>query len=225
MFLHEGLTTADLRTLFEEEMAAAGGTVSDTFDDGECLFTRSLLPDVREVQAADSVQGGVALKAMRGEVWVYPYTFRLVCRNGAIRAHALQGRQIETQTFATPEEAAGAVRAVVRDCCDPEAFAAGVREMRSAREAQADFALDLLPLLARLPAQAQPHVLRQIMERFFHEGGGSRYALMNAVTAVARDTRDPVLRWDLEEAGGAVPARRVPRPVPEDSAARALLVG
>ena len=29
---------------------------------------------------------------------------------------------------------------------------------------------------------------------------------MNAVTATARDTRDPDLRWRLEEFGGGIPA-------------------
>jgi len=35
---------------------------------------------------------------------------------------------------------------------------------------------------------------------------------MNAVTSVARDTRDPELRWRLEELGGGIPAMLVPDP-------------
>jgi hypothetical protein len=41
-------------------------------------------------------------------------------------------------------------------------------------------------------------------------GDRSPFGLANAVTAVARDTRDPDLRWNLEEFGGAVVAT-VPR--------------
>jgi hypothetical protein len=39
---------------------------------------------------------------------------------------------------------------------------------------------------------------------------------MNAVTSVARDTRDPETRWRLEELGGAIAARlpRAPKAAP-----------
>jgi hypothetical protein len=47
----------------------------------------------------------------------------------------------------------------------------------------------------------------------------SGYALMNAVTSVARDTRDPELRWRLEEFGGGIAAHLEPEPEPDDAAA------
>jgi hypothetical protein len=41
---------------------------------------------------------------------------------------------------------------------------------------------------------------------------------MNAVTSVARDTRDPELRWRLEELGGGVPIAVRPRsPRPDEA--------
>jgi len=57
-------------------------------------------------------------------------------------------------------------------------------------------------------------VLGQIMNQFVHEGGRTGFDLMNAVTAVARETRDPEVRWELEKLGGGVPVemlRRGPR--------------
>jgi hypothetical protein len=220
-----GLTTSELRTLFEEEIAAAGGSVLDVFDDGRCLFARSLLPDVREVQSGDGVQGGVALRASGAEVWVHPYVFRLVCRNGAVRSHALQTRHIVFEEFALPDEAAGAVRAAVRECLEPEAFADGAQEMRTAREKEADLALDLLPRLAGLPPHTKAFLMRQILERFSSEDDRSRFGLMNAVTSLARDTSDPELRWRLEELGGAIPALRTPRRPTPERAAETVLVG
>jgi hypothetical protein len=225
MSLCEFPTTAALAALFAEEIAAAGGTVSDTYNDGVRLFTRSVLPRVREVRPADQVQGGVALRASDREAWVHPYLFRLVCRNGAIMAHAVQTRHIAGDDFATPEEAVGAVRDAVRACCAPEAFTAAAEAMRSAREVEADLALSLLPHLSRLPGGAGSPVLGAILERFFHEADRSRFGLMNAVTSVARDTPDPEVRWRLEELGGGIPAGRTPAPRPEDSAAEAALVG
>src|ERR1700687_3265270 len=144
MLLDEFPTTDEIKTLFAEEIAAAGGVVSDTFDDRRRLFTRSVLPRLREVATGDKVQGGVALMATEGEVSVHPYVYRLVCKNGAIVARAIQTRQIEGCDFVTPEEAIGAVREAIRECCADDAFSAAAEQMRSAREAQADLALSLL---------------------------------------------------------------------------------
>jgi hypothetical protein len=204
MLLYEFPTTADIKALFAEEIATAGGVVSDTFDDGARLFTRSVLPGLREVAKGDKVQGGVALKATEEEVSVHPYVFRLVCKNGAIAAHAIQSRQIGGEDFVILEEFAGAVRAAVRACCSPEAFTANAEQMRSAREMQADLALNLLPYLSRMSRPVMPQVFRSIMERFFGEPDRSAFALMNAVTSVARDSEDAELRWRLEELGGGI---------------------
>jgi hypothetical protein len=225
MPLGDILTTADIKALFAEEISAAGGAVSDTYDDGVRLFTRSLLPKVREVRKADGVQGGVALRAGEREVWVHPYVFRLVCRNGAIMAQAIQSRQVEISEFTSPEEAAEDVRRAVRACCAEEAFSLAAEQMRSAREVQVDAALNLLPLVSRMPSGAGGRFVRDIMDRFFREGDPSRFGLMNAVTSVARDTADPEVRWRLEELGGGIAAGLTPVDQPDDTAAKAALVG
>jgi hypothetical protein len=211
MPLDELLTTAEIRAVFAEEIAAAGGAVSDTFDDGARLFTRSILPQVREIRKADQLQGGVALRASGQDVWIHPYVFRLVCRNGAIMAHAVQTRHVEGHEFTTPEEAGVGVRLAVQASCAEDAFTVAAEEMRSACDAEADIALNLLPLLSRLPAEVGNDMVRAIMERFVQEVDRSRFALMNAVTSVARDTPDPEIRWHLEELGGGISLGERPR--------------
>jgi hypothetical protein len=223
MFDQESLTTEAIKDLFTREISAAGGEVSDTFDDGSCLFTRSVLPQVREVQRTDKVQGGVALRASEQEVWVNPYVFRLICRNGAIRAHALETRHFEFAECGTTEEAAGALRDAIQACCSPEVFKAGVDEMRSARGAEVDLVLELLPLLSHFPPSRQASLLRIITDRFFQETDRSRFGLLNSVTSLARDSRDPELRWRLEELGGGIAAHREPAPWTDDSMAETLL--
>jgi hypothetical protein len=207
------LTTLQIKGLFAQEVAVAGGTVSDAFDDGRHLLVRSVLPWVREVRTKDRVQGGVALKASHEEVWVHPYVFRQVCQNGAIIAHAL-GSQHLALDCATLEEAATAVCAAVQGCCSEETFAEAAEGMRQAGVAEADLALNLMPLLSRLPAGTASHLLENILHRFFEEPDRSRFALGNAVTAVARDTREPDLRWRLEELGGGILVGASPRPLP-----------
>jgi hypothetical protein len=220
MLLYDFPAIDEIKAAFADGIAAAGGVVSDTFDDGRRLFTRSVLPRLREVGTGDKVQGGVALMATEGEVSVHPYVYRLVCKNGAIMAHAIQTRQIEGCDFVTPEEAIGAVREAIRECCADEAFSAAAEQMRTAREMQADRALAVLPHLARLSRQAAAQVYVSILERFFQGNDRSRFGLMNAVTSVARDTADPAVRWRLEEMGGGICADVTPVLEPEDGVGR-----
>src|SRR5207248_11308595 len=126
------------------------------------------------------------------------------CSNGAIMAQAIQTRHLEAGEYTTPEATAVDVRAAIQACCVEDAFATAAEQMRSALEMEVDLALNLLPMVSRLPAHVASQVLPQIVQRFFGEGDRSRFGLMNAVTSVARDTRDPELRWRLEELGGAV---------------------
>ena len=58
--------------------------------------------------------------------------------------------------------------------------------------------------------------------QFMREKDRSPIGLMNAVTSLARDTRDPDLRWRLEEFGGGVLARLAPAPDQDDAAAELM---
>jgi hypothetical protein len=205
MYGEAALTTAAIRTIFTEEIALAGGRVSDLFEDQARLFARSVLPWHREVKRADSLQGGVALRATRERVWVHPYVFRQVCSNGAIAAQAVESRELSDLIELPEEEAAAAVREAVRACCVEDALADFSAQARSASDVEADLVLNLMPLLSRLSQGDASSAFRAIIDRFTSDRDFSRYGLMNAVTAVARDTRDPELRWNLEEFGGAVP--------------------
>jgi hypothetical protein len=210
-----GPTTARILAVFTEEIAARRGEVTDTFDDGRRLFTRSILPHLKEVRPGDRLQGGVALKATGGEVWLHPYVFRQVCRNGAIMAQALQTHRLDDLHLRDAEAAEDAVREAVAACCADEVFTDAVGEMRTAAETAADLALNLLPMLSQLSASTNAGLFSEIMNRFFHEGDRSRFGLVNAVTSLARDTRDPEVRWNLEELGGGIAAEKIPNPRPD----------
>jgi hypothetical protein len=204
------LTTREINEIFANEVEAAGGRMSDVFDDGARIFLRAVLVGEKEIQPGDRVQGGVAVRATSDEIWVHPYLFREVCSNGAIRAHAIETREIRRLDFSTDEQAevAGALCEAIRACCCDEAFAHGAADMRSARESsEVDVALSMMPLFARLAQGAgSKAVISFIIDRFFADRDKSRFGLMNAVTSVARDTRDPEVRWRLEEFGGGIAA-------------------
>jgi hypothetical protein len=215
-------TIAEIKEAFAEEIAGAGGTVADTFDDGDRLFIRSILSLVREVRPGDRVQGGVALRVAHECILVHPYVYRQVCRNGAIVAQALKTQRLErVESYAGGGEAPevlAALREAVQACLAEEVFAGFTEQMRSATEVEADLVLNLMPMLSRLPAETRGRLLADITQRFTAERDRSLFGLMNAVTSLARDTRDPETRWRLEEFGGAIPARLLPAPKPDDAA-------
>jgi hypothetical protein len=173
------------------------------------------------------MQGGVALRGTEEEIRVHPYLFRQVCRNGAIVVQAIQTRQIDLEGLPTPDltEVIVELREAIRDCCSPEAFSSGVETMRTASEREADLALQLLPVLSRLPQVLAAKLVTEIMGRFTVEKDRSVFGLVNAVTSVARDTSDPVTRWDLEELGGGIPALLRPSPRVDDARGEEVLVG
>lgn len=205
------ISTRDLARMIEETLADLGGHVAEAFDDGERLFVRALLPEEREVRRGDRLQGGVAVMAGDNEVRVCPYVFRQVGSNGAIMAESTETRFLELPEWADPAEVIEQVGDAVRACATAEVFGAGASALRSALHLEADFALTVLPLLDRLPAGVRSTMMGMIAGRFFGQPARSRFALMNAVTSVARDQADPELRWQLEEIGGGVP---VMKPVP-----------
>jgi hypothetical protein len=218
-------TPREISTLFAKEIAAAGGTVTESLFVGDRLFARSTLPAMREVRLGDKLQAGVALRATDCEVWVHPYVFRQVCRNGAIVAHALQTRHVKADEFATTEETAAAVSEAVQVCCEVEAFTDASQDINAARDKVADVTLNLLPVLSRMRPELGTQIFRMIVERFFDGEDASRYGLMNAVTSVARDSADPEVRWNLEELGGGIPVGRPPAPELDDFAAEPVAAG
>ncbi|HEY7119323.1 MAG TPA: hypothetical protein VH475_22220 [Tepidisphaeraceae bacterium] len=212
MPLPEFMTTRDVAQMFEQEIEGLGGSVSDRFDDRGCrLFMRSVLPGEREVRSGDALRGGVAMMADEREIRLHPYVFRVVCSNGAIMAHAIETRRIEIPTMPSEVEyVASTLREAVRACGSPGTFARSTGEIRSAVEADVDMALAMMPMLSRLGDLAGADAIGIIMRRYLEGADRSRFGLMNAVTSVARDTRDPESRWRLEELGGGIPSALEP---------------
>jgi hypothetical protein len=212
MSFQDDLTTSEIGAIFAEEVAAAGGSVANAFDDGNRLFMRAILPAESEVKSNDRVRGGVAIRATREEIWVHPYVFRQVCQNGAIIAHAAESRHLESADFSfdTEEVMVAALREAVQACCTQEALSTAASEMRLAVRSEVDIALTLVSLLSRLKADFASdfaaEVLMDIVDRFFEGRDNSRFGLLNALTSVARDTSDPEVRWRLEVIGGGLPS-------------------
>jgi len=211
--------TRDLYETFVDEITAIGGVVPDLYDDGERLFARAVLPVHTDVRPGDHVRGGVAVRATGSELLVHPYTFRQVCSNGAIAAHALETRRLERvpgSDVLAPDYEVSVImtdfRLAVQASASKDAFERITDEMRSAASTQADMAINLMSALVQAGGFAVQQFVPMIFQSFATEQEPTVFGLMNAVTSVARTVRDPETRWRLEELGGGIPALLVPKP-------------
>jgi hypothetical protein len=207
-------TSQDLLDAFSEEIATAGGTVSNALNDGQRLIARAVLPAAAEIRRGDQVSAGVAIRAMSNEIVVHPYTLRQVCTNGAIAAEALESQRFERihaeTTWALNYEASMLLTRVhdaIRACSTPEAFATTVGDMRLAATTDGAMAIHVL-IQSKYFAEDAARVASymDIIDRYRAGDDQSAFGVMNAVTSLARDMRDPELRWSLEQLGGSVPA-------------------
>lgn len=217
----DSFTTQEILEAFTEEILAREGKVTETFHQPGQLFVRSVLPQMEEIRARDNVQGGVALRVTGTVASVYPYVFRLVCKNGAIMAHAAEGREIPNLDSVPSFEAVSLVREAVESCCGSNAFATAAEQMRTAAQHPFDAILNMMPFLSRL-SSLSPELGQQILRRFVRDNDRTRYGLMNAVTSLARDTRDHLTRWRLEELGGQIAVMDPAEPVLDDGAEKLM---
>jgi hypothetical protein len=152
--LFTDLSTAHVLKAFTEGIEIRGGKVTESFDDGSRLFARSVLCKLAEIQPGDQLRGGVAIKATQEGIWLYPYTFRLVCSNGAIHAETLDERPVAEPRLQTPDAVLRAVREAVAACSKEEVFSSSVDAMQRSRGARAvGMILSLLPLMSRFSSR------------------------------------------------------------------------
>jgi hypothetical protein len=193
---------------FREGVAAHGGEVSDTYDDRGCLYVRSVLPQVDDVRSGDAMQAGVAMKATEREVCVYPYTFRLVCKNGAILAQTLESRRLTEIDVLEPVAVLDSIRETAEACCSKDLFAKTIKSMRRSCDSSFDQILQCMAFISSHSLQKHfPIIMRALIDG----GDRSRFGMANAVTAVAREVKDPGERWEMEELGGAIAVGFVPQ--------------
>lgn len=211
----------EIRQTFFDEVSNLGGTVTDVFEEEPVLFMRSTFPHTEDVGPNDLVNRGAALQANEHEVMIHPYVFRQVCRNGAIMAQVTDTCRIARFDFAASQESIDEVlediRVATRANSDVHVFQNTAEAMRSSMKKLADIDL-LISISAMLGDTAmQRDFIQMVMSEFAQRRDRSQFGMINAVTAVARETRDPATRWRREELGGGILATLMPDPTPLDS--------
>jgi hypothetical protein len=224
--MEEWMLAPQIAAVFAEEIQGLGGTVTEVFDDKGVVFCRSVLPKFMDAGPDDRLQPGVALRATENDIMVHPYIFRLVCSNGAIMARALQSRQLVRDGWFLDDEAEGdlesTLRVAIRQCCQREAFNTPVRRMKAAGGADVDMAIVFSAFLSTHRGAMSRTLMREILLRYGQSQDRSAYGLLNAVTSVARDSRDPQTKWRLEVLGGEIAYGLKNPKSPKQSVARSM---
>jgi hypothetical protein len=201
----------DIVAIFEQECRARGATAVDCYQDDRRVIARGVFGPARAVRTGDEIRGGVALRAEGPAIFVHPYTWRQVCSNGAIAAQVLGTQQLErveldvaVASTAYVSPILDELRAAIDAAGEPARFEEFVEGMRGATETAAGLAIALLPHLLRTELAHQREMIMAILDRQMASGDPTAYGVFNAVTSLARDASDPVRRWKLEMAGGAL---------------------
>jgi len=202
---------SEIEQVFTEEIRAAKGSITNWVRTGAALYQYALLDLTGEVKAGDKVQGGVGLWANASEIMALPYILRQVCVNGAVLPMAI-GREVIRRRDNHPDPLP-LLRTAIRYCAEPDNFHLAAERMRQAGQQRgSDFESVMHLLLGRLFRGQQFERQREIHQRFLQEGDSSLFGLVNAVTALARDTKDPGDRWRLQQLGGQLLYARQTQP-------------
>jgi len=167
-----------------------------------------------EIRENDVIHGGLIIRNSEvgaSSFRVEPFLLRKICSNGLIGKHSLKkihlGRQtVETGEIEWSEETKrledkafwAKVRDIIRNTFDRKIFLSWIKKMKEATEIEIEKpkeAIDNVVKYAGLTEEQKNILLMHFTEK-------TKYGLVNAVTSLARETKDIDERIRLEEIGG-----------------------
>ncbi|GAB4405028.1 MAG: hypothetical protein OHK0039_05710 [Bacteroidia bacterium] len=212
---------------FKEAVASQGGEiVKDVSIDNDRQLVCGLWQICSDIDPRDRLSGGMALVLAGQEAQLCPYVVRHVCTNGAAFITA-----DNSQTFGAEDiEPFRAALSAVPDQLAQQLSHVAMRFRRGQQvklsPAQIDHVVRKLGAILHPSSQAAPFFRRQsarerlavYRQRLLDEmqreasrwpdsrsdNSPSLFDLVNAVTAIARDTDDPGQQWALECLGGTL---------------------
>ena len=172
---------------------------------------RTLTEEIRE---GDIIHGGLIIRNSEvgaSSFRVEPFLLRKICSNGLIGKHSLKkihlGRQTaeegeiewSEETKRLEDKAFWAkVRDIIRNTFDRKIFLSWIKKMKEAAEIEIEKpkeAIDNVVRYAGLTEEQKNALLMHFTEK-------TKYGLVNAITSLARETKDIDERIRLEEIGG-----------------------
>jgi hypothetical protein len=174
---------------------------------------RTLTASIKE---EDIVYGGLILRNSEvgaSALKVEPFILRKVCSNGLILQHSLKkihlGRQIleigciewSDETRELEDKALWSkVRDIIRATFDREVFESWVTKLKESTEIKIEKPIEAVNNIVKLAGLTEEQKQKLLM----HFSEHTKYGLLNAITNVARDVKNPDEQVRLEEFGGKI---------------------
>ena len=216
-----------INNLFQEVALSRGGILQNQYITENILIARahSLEGLADEVTPGDRMDGGIAIRVSGPQISVHSFTMREVCDNGAIAATTHLNKRmlrVNDEEFNAGSKlmCLSELREMLIVCSSREAFSQNIRQMRKMSNTQIDTAINISSLLQDVLKDFGDELIESVLKEFFSQEDMSLYGVMNAITAVARETKDPQEKWDLEELGGGIGAKLLPIVDPDSNVAR-----
>lgn len=194
----------EIEGIIREEAAGQGGHVHEFFSDDTRLYARTINTPITEVAPLDAVQAGVAVRVDGTDVWVRPYIFRQVCLNGAIVATSEEAEEFDLTAVGVVEQQERHLRETITACGQVKVLQRETPHFRNLKARSVDRAMMMVTMSQTHHWRRTSAELLDILTQFEKEEP-SAWGMMNAITAVARETRDPERKWRLEELGSLAP--------------------
>ena len=161
---------------------------------------RAVLPEKFLMRGEDGVKGGVGARLIENVAQIRPYLFRLACSNGSLYSLGFASSDINVLSPNFERE----LREAVTACLDPDLHEDLAGQMDAAHEYELDItttAMTLASHISRLPAHMSG-TMALVIEKLLAQRQRNLFALIQSVTAVARDSDEDFDRWELESLGG-----------------------
>ena len=195
------LTNEEIFEAFSETLGEYQGKILRVYQHEYFLTIRSLIPVDGKVAKGDSFRQGVALRANWDSIEVCPFVHREVCQNGTIVPIGFS--RVSTDRNEDKDWAIVQLKKGLMQCFHPATFAESLHQFKESTTRPLPGEFNLVEFLSKNKMRMSRRKLERFAELLRQEERND-YGLMNALTALARDEKDPFFRWDLELLGGQV---------------------
>ena len=191
-----------------------GGTIARDNEKRDKRYLASTFPNCKEaIQPGDLINGGLALHLSPEKATLYQYTLRLWCANGMMRTQAGKAQEFNPYDEAAFDEALHEQYHYMAEQLKESASLFRQSLLHPAGESMPQYILQTLNALEARHSWEEGLASAVLEERALRarrshrpismlREGISRFDLINAVTAMARDEKDPRMQWELEKLGG-----------------------
>ena len=204
------MDNAELLTSLEDVLEQA--QVLSAYHDGEITNIKIRFPSlIDEIKQGDTVYGGLVLRNSElgfSSISVTSFIYRLVCTNGLMLPHTTAinkkyhiGKPIKEISYGLPQDLIADISNMVKDMEDKTSFRSTVENLKNATDVKLKKVKYKNMRRDYNTTQAEE---KQIKEKLEESNDYTKYGLIQAITATAKDIKIIQRSIHLEKLGGII---------------------